>query len=115
RFSTLEKLRESLARTTLSWTTAAAVLICLSFFTKTSTEFSRGWAIIWFFTSLVALGGLRIFAFYRIRYWRATGRLSANVAIVGTAALAQRVMTRLEAAHESGARVVGLYGDSPET
>jgi Undecaprenyl-phosphate glucose phosphotransferase len=111
RFSTLEKLSESLRRVTLAWITVAAVLIVLSFLTKASADFSRVWSALWFGSALAVLVGLRVGVHGLIRRWKRRGLLCPSVAVLGGGPVAERLVRHLTGAVDPAIRLVGVYRD----
>jgi len=112
RFSTLEKLPESLTRVTLAWITVAAVLIVLSFLTKASADFSRIWSLLWFGSALAVLLGLRLAVHGLVRRWKRRGLLCPSVAVLGAGSVAERLVRHLTGNGESDIRLVGVYRDA---
>lgn len=102
----------TMRRLTLAWGGVALALVALGFLTKTSEDFSRIWAMMWFMSSLVLLLGIRAVFFWRVSNWISDGRLRRDVAIVGSGPLAERLAAQLAADRSAGLRVVGIYADT---
>ncbi len=101
----------TLKRVAICWCAVAAALIALSFFTKTSDDYSRFWALMWFACALVGLCAARWLVLARTARWAAEGRLRRKVAIVGTGVFARRLAQRFSSDPKSGVAVVGLFAD----
>ncbi len=97
----------------LGWLTIAVSGGVFLFLTKTGSEFSRAWALLWIAGGLavhVALrGGIRIV----LRRLRRRGYNLRHVAVVGAGPLGRDVATRLKAAPWSGLAVRSFYDDDP--
>ena len=64
---------------------------------------------LWFLTSFLAFGALHSLWWALVRHWRATGRLTPNIVVVGATANAERLIS---AAIQSGeAAVLGIFDD----
>jgi Undecaprenyl-phosphate glucose phosphotransferase len=64
---------------------------------------------LWFLTSFVAFAALHALWWALVRHWRAAGRLTPNIVVVGATANAERLIS---AAMKSGeAAVLGLFDD----
>lgn len=109
--SLLRKPRQMLGRTAACWCTVAAMLMVVSFLTKTSDDYSRIWALMWFGLAMVGLMVTRWLLLARTRRWVAEGRLQKTVAIVGTGPLAEQLERHFSANPNSGIRVIGLFTD----
>ncbi len=110
-FEILSQLGSSLRHTLTAWTAAAAILLALSFVTKTTEDYSRAWSILWFALAFVALGVTRLLIYNRIRRWAEEGRLYRNVVIVGAGAIGQRLLGYLAASPDAGVRILGVFDD----
>jgi len=67
---------------------------------------------LWFLTSFVVLGALHALWWAIVRRWRAAGRLTPNIMVVGATANAERL---IKAAMQSGeAAVLGVFDDRAE-
>ena len=111
RESTVSRLGESTRRATLSWMCVAAVLIAVSFVTKSSAEFSRGWSILWFAFTLAALIVSRVVVDRQLRQWRARGRLYRNAVVFGVGPIGQQFISQVAANAGSGIRLLAAFDD----
>jgi Undecaprenyl-phosphate glucose phosphotransferase len=107
----LHNRRVTLGRTAACWCVVAAILMTMSFLTKTSEDYSRIWALMWFSAALVGLLATRWLFMARVARWVDEGRLQRKVAIVGLGPLARKLATRFRQNSKSGIRLVGLFSD----
>ena len=99
------------SRLTAAWSALFLLLLAAAFLTKTSDQYSRGWALIWYSSGLAALIMLRVGLYLRIRRWTAEGRLTRNLAIVGAGEHGKRLLQHLKEQLGTDIRVVGLFDD----
>jgi Undecaprenyl-phosphate glucose phosphotransferase len=114
-FDTLQRLPLSLSRTVGATLSVGGVLLALSFVTKTTEDFSRVWALVWFAITVLLLGAIRLCVAGLIRNWTKEGRLYRNVVVVGTGAIARRLLAHVTNHSDSGMRVLGVFDDAAET
>jgi Undecaprenyl-phosphate glucose phosphotransferase len=114
-FDTLQRLPLSLSRTVGAALSAGGILLALSFVTKTTEDFSRVWAALWFATAILLLGGVRLCMTLLIRNWTREGRLYRNVVVVGTGAISRRLLAHVTHSPGSGMRVLGVFDDASES
>lgn len=112
RFDVLTHPSESLKRMTIAWSTTAVTLVAVSFFTKSSEDYSRAWSALWFATSWTAFAAIRITLYLRCQSWIREGRLTRGVAIVGEGAAVHRLLDYLKAQRDSGVRVLGVFRET---
>ena len=110
-FERLRNLPFQLARSSVAWTAALALLLLLAFMTKSSAEFSRGWFVVWFLTSTSAISVVRYVSFRRIQDWHRSGRLQTAVAVVGAGEEGIRAIRGLRAVSREDIQVVGVFDD----
>ena len=106
-FRAIRYLRGQFGRVTLTWMTVIVALIVVAYLTKTSDNFSRIWAMTWFASTSAMLIMNRLAAVHRIDRWRAEGKLTRRLAIVGEGARAERIK---ELATRTGRRDTVLAG-----
>lgn len=111
RYQLFDRLTETLRRLAGAWVTVCLVLIALAFFSRSSTDFSRIWAAVWFGGSFLFLVMLRVALHERLKIWRAQGRLTRNAVIVGAGEHGQRLLAHLAEHPDAGIRVIGLFDD----
>jgi hypothetical protein len=90
----LHKRSQTLGRTMVCWCTVASILMTMSFLTKTSEDYSRIWAMMWFGAALTGLLATRWLLMARVARWVEEGRLQRKVAIVGVGPLARKLAAR---------------------
>ena len=108
----LQRPKQTYQRVIVGWFAVAATLITISFFAKTSDDYSRIWAMLWFGFGLMGLLGLRAIFFARAARWAATGRLQNNLAILGTGPFAARLAQYFAANAASGIQVAGMFSEN---
>jgi Undecaprenyl-phosphate glucose phosphotransferase len=114
RFSRLADVQDSLLRVLAGWVGGISFLLAISFLTKTSSDFSRGWALLWCAGSLALLGLSRTVLAAWIRRWRASGRLCRTIAVVGAGPIGQRLLRHFNSRPHPGLKIVGVYDDRLE-
>jgi len=98
-------------RLALTWTFVVVTLIFIAYFTKTSEDYSRIWAMLWLSLSFTGFVFLRFLAMLLISRWRRTGALTQNVAIIGTDKLGQALADHLTKDGKAGVHLTGLFDD----
>lgn len=93
----------------------AGVLIVLSYFTKTSSEYSRIWAGLWFAIAVLAVCSSRLMVLAMIRRGVLEQALARRVAIVGDPAHAERLMQQIAMTSDTWVRVVRTFSGGPGT
>jgi len=94
------------------------ILIAAAFFTGTAGSFGRDWAIAWILGASLLLVATRVGLHGVLQQLKPTSRsgwLRRNVAIVGPAPEAARLIAYLEQAGDPHIRLVGVYDDRPAT
>lgn len=107
----LHKPGTTIRRLLTCWLGVAALLVTVGFLTKTSEDYSRLWAIMWFISSLATLALARWLFYTRVARWIAQGRLSQNIAIIGSGQTSERLVNHFETNPATGIRVAGVYND----
>jgi putative colanic acid biosynthesis UDP-glucose lipid carrier transferase len=110
RFTALRRHREHLVVVTGFWTAVVLVLIAIIYLGKLAEEFSRGWLLIWAVGGWLGLIANRGLAWQAIRALRARGELVTRVAVVGSGAVAESCMRRLQAGREEDLELLGTLG-----
>ena len=87
----------------------AVIFIAIGFLTKTSVEWSRLWAGLWFILTIVGLTGARVGLLVLIRRWAEDGSLRRNVAVVGAGAEAECLLAHIASTGDQTVRVVGVF------
>lgn len=107
----LQELKWQVSRITLSWLVAASILLLMGFVGRISAEYSRGWALLWFFTSTIALIATRSVEHTVLTRRMRNGSLARNVVIVGAGEEGQRLVAKLRQRHDLSFRVRGIFDD----
>jgi polysaccharide biosynthesis protein PslA len=104
-----EALGERVRQAIKVWLLAVGVLGCITELTEMSQDFSRTWAITWFFSALIGLILLRVFSYLQLRRWKRRGWLARTVAIVDLTGSGDRLARLLRSRHHQDVRLVGLF------
>jgi Undecaprenyl-phosphate glucose phosphotransferase len=86
-------------------------LIALIFALKNSDGHSRIWFFSWFFSSACLLIMERLFFYRLIDKWGVAGKMTRNLAIVGTEEQATRLIKILGSHQDPRVRIVGIFDD----
>ena len=97
----------------LAWLAIAVTGGAFLFLTKTGTDFSRAWALMWMAGGFLAHTGSRAVVRGVLRYLRRRGRNLRHVVIVGAGGHGRDIASRLKHAPWSGFSVRGFYDDDP--
>ncbi len=100
-----------LGRIVVGWTAVVAVLIVVAFVTKVSSNFPRGWAILWHFWSLGSFFAIRFVAYGVLSTWVKEGRMTRDVAIVGAGPHGRRLIQHLRQTGTHDYRIVGVFDE----
>jgi Undecaprenyl-phosphate glucose phosphotransferase len=76
-----------------------------------SSNFPRGWAILWYFWSLGLFIVVRFAAFSMLCQWIVAGKLTRDVAIVGAGPHGRRLVKHLREHAPGDLRIVGIWDD----
>jgi len=112
RFEVLTQAGESLKRMTVAWSSVAMALVAISFFTKSSEDYSRTWSVLWFATAWTSLAVIRVTLYLKSQTWIKEGRLTRSVAIVGDGPVVHRLLDHLRLQSGSGVRIVGVFNET---
>lgn len=99
-------------RLAFTWIVVLATLVFIAYFTKSSEDYSRIWAALWFSFSFIGFLFLRFLALLQTRRWRRTGDLTLNAAVVGAGPLGEALARHLVQSAASGIRLVGFFDDA---
>ena len=78
-----------------SWCATLGAGMLWLFFSKTTGDYSRSWALMWAGMGLVLLLGKRALVYTLLRYVRAKGYNDRRVAVVGTGATISYLLSRM--------------------
>ena len=109
RFHNLRRPQNQIGPLTAGWIVVILSLIALAYFTKTSGFFSRSWLVMWLSMSYGGFLLLRIGVAWQIEQWRRDGRLSVNVAVIGSGALADSLVEHLTGHADTSFSIVGIF------
>jgi len=98
----------------VSWLAVPLALLAFWFFSKTSTQYSRVAAVIWFLLAPLLLCTMRAFVRVGLRLLRAQGHNSKRVAILGCTKDAERLVSALDDLPWLGLRLQGVFDDRSE-
>jgi Undecaprenyl-phosphate glucose phosphotransferase len=110
RFATFSRFESAASRVLLGWLCTFAMLFIATRLFEPVTAAEGPWAAAWFSGALVLMGISRFVLWRRMVRWSRAGRLGEVVAVVGTGAIAQRLL-RDFATRSAGLRVIGVYDD----
>ncbi len=97
----------------VAWLAIAVIGIVFLFLTKTGSQFSREWALVWLASGFVAHVASRAAIRVALRALRRRGRNLRHIVIVGAGAHGREIARRLRATPWSGFNVRGFYDDDP--
>ena len=97
-----------LATITLAWLVTVMALLAWLFFSKTSTDISRAWFLLWAGSALVAMGLARVVVYWALRWLRKLGYSFKTVLLVCEDDACQTVEQALADAPWSGLLVRGV-------
>ncbi|QQS11980.1 MAG: undecaprenyl-phosphate glucose phosphotransferase [Rhodospirillales bacterium] len=107
----LANVPRQIGRLTVGWTAVVGVLLLAAFAAKVSSNFPRGWAILWYFWSLGSFISVRFVAFIVLSRWIDSGRLVRDVAIVGAGPHGRRLIQHLRQQSNTDWRIVGVWDE----
>jgi putative colanic acid biosynthesis UDP-glucose lipid carrier transferase len=110
----METILREIKDTLVSWLAVPLALLAFWFFSKTSTEYSRVAAFIWFLLAPLMLCTMRAVVRVWLRVIRAQGRNSKRVAILGCTKDAERLATAFDELPFLGLKVQGVFDDRSE-
>jgi len=96
----------------VAWLAIAATGIVFLFLTKTGSQYSREWALVWIATGFLAHVASRAAIRVVLRALRRRGRNLRHIVIVGAGPHGREIAARLRSAPWSGLNVRGFYDDS---
>jgi putative colanic acid biosynthesis UDP-glucose lipid carrier transferase len=96
RYEEFEKFGRQMGRLMIGWTAVSLALLAISFFSKTSADYSRIWVGIWLIGSFAGLAIFRMALAWRILQWKHSGVLTRNVVIVGAGKQGERLLRHIK-------------------
>jgi Undecaprenyl-phosphate glucose phosphotransferase len=94
-----------------AWSVVFLLAITVSFFAKTSDEFSRVWLGSFYAVGLLTLIAFRRALFIVVRRWTRQGRLDRRTVVVGAGGSGETLIGALAAQRDSDVRVIGVFDD----
>jgi Undecaprenyl-phosphate glucose phosphotransferase len=110
RFASFSRFESAAGRVLLGWLCTFGMLFLATRLFEPVTAAEGPWAAAWFSGALALMGISRFVLWRRTMSWSRAGRLGEVVAIVGTGAIAQRLL-RDFASRSQSLRVIGVYDD----
>jgi polysaccharide biosynthesis protein PslA len=107
-------VRKAWARVLAAWFATAMFLVTMGFLFKISEEFSRAWAVSWFFVGGLALCLVRGSATYWLRRLKRKGVFDQRVAIFGTGPQGQRMAKYIKGNDKLTIDLIGFFDDRPD-
>ncbi len=92
-----------------AWTIVFVLLLIIGYLTKTVSDFSRLWAVLWYLSGLLGLAAVRLAATGAVRRWKTRGRLASTVAIVDLSGRGAEFARRLQRNVSNQIRLVGVF------
>lgn len=99
-----------LKKISVAWLTVGLLLTAIAFITKSGSDYSRYWIVVWFASAWVLLIIFRGFVRVILRYLRSSGFNNRHIVIVGTGDQAIVVADRLRRSTWFGLEISALYG-----
>jgi len=87
------------------WSSLVVAIILVMYLSKTSSEFSRVWLVLWSLLCLTSLLLQRVIVYLFLRWLRKKGYNYKKVLLVGTGAIGQHVVTTVHDCAWSGMRI----------
>ena len=102
-------IAEEILTLLFSWSCAILGLLAFIFFTKTATEFSRHWFLLWFGSAYLGLILSRITLRILLHTLRNRGFNQRHIVLVGSGALNQHVSKKLRSSSWMGLKIAGYF------
>ncbi|WP_448208386.1 undecaprenyl-phosphate glucose phosphotransferase [Azospirillum sp. sgz302134] len=106
-------LRNQVVRIVLSVTMAAATILMFGFLLQITSEYSRGWAALWFFGNQAGLLSVRCGVARWLTRREVKGSFRRPLVVVGTGPMGARLLTHLGAPSVRDVSVRGVFHDGP--
>lgn len=104
-------LNTQVGQLVVGWSGIVVCLTVITYFTKTSEDFSRAWLAIWVAMAFVSMLIERVVAHLQLVHWQRKGLLKVSIAIVGATELGLRLINQLQTHAADQYRLVGVYDD----
>lgn len=96
-------------RAVRAWTFIFVCLLTIGYFSKILEDYSRIWAILWYFLVSFGLITVRFFIVIKLRRWSKGGRLASTVAIVDFSGKSSQIVRRLTENQLHEVRILGVF------
>jgi len=114
RFDSLDRIGHQAGRLAVGWAAVSVGLLAVSFFSKTSADFSRIWVGTWLVFSFFGLAMFRSFLVWRVHSWRQAGLLLRKVVIVGAGQQAERLIRHIkQGGNDLGVHIEAVFTLNP--
>lgn len=110
-FARLRQLGWQIRRVIVVWCVTLSAFTTWAFVTKVADVYSRGWSISFAAFTLTGLVLSRVIVRLQFRKWRAQGRLTRSVAIVGAGNVGEELITKLKVTGKDEVDVIGVFDD----
>ncbi len=107
-------VRRAWGRVLAAWFATAMFLVTMGFLFKISEDFSRAWAVTWFFVGGLALCVVRGGATFVFRRLKRRGVFDQRVAIFGTGPQGQRMAKYISGNEKLTIDLLGFFDDRPD-
>jgi Undecaprenyl-phosphate glucose phosphotransferase len=101
-------------RAVQAWTVVFIILMAIGYLTKTSTDYSRLWAVIWYSSSALGLIAVRAALVVRLTRLRNAGYLATTIAIVDLGDRGNTLARQLTRNNANDVRLVGVFAKDDE-
>jgi Undecaprenyl-phosphate glucose phosphotransferase len=105
---------KGLPRILSSWMITFAAIALLAYAWKVGADLSRQWLITWAFSGLFFAFAFRFLLASVIRWLNSNGQLNRRAVLVGGGAPADTVIATLDASHDVGLTLLGVFDDRGE-
>lgn len=95
----------------LAWTSVFAILVFLSVITKTSSQYSRAWLVIWYTSGGVGLLLMRYCLRAVLRRLRSKGFNLRHIVIIASGDIGSHVFDKIRKTPETGFNIVAYFCD----
>lgn len=106
-------LRLGWGRVFSAWAMASITMLTFAFFVKVSGDFSRAWAIVWFFAQMAVLGTIRASGTLWMRHLKRQGLFNQRVAIFGAGAQGHQLARYIIDNKNLTIDLVGFFDERP--
>lgn len=97
------------------WSCSLLGILAFIFFTKTATNFSRHWFLLWYIATFFCLSLIRMILRWSLRKLRSKGYNLRHIVIVGSGDLSNEVTKKIQSASWMGLKIKGYFFDIPMT